>query len=927
MLFNFENYRLDTDNALLWKGDEQLTLRPKTFDLLRYMVEHAGELVHKETLLDEVWKNSYVVEGVLTTSMSELRKLFGDTAKNQRYIATVYRRGYRFIAPVERAEPVAQSDARQPVESAPATLAATARGGILRNFPRMHGFVGRKQECRRLVDLLAGDAECRILTLVGPGGIGKTRLALNVVEMLSELDEHPFADGFNAVALQSLDSSDDVHSALGKALELQFSGADSQRQHILDYLHDKRLLLLLDNFEHLLAQADALVDIVAAAPGVKILLTSRESLPVPEAWFHPVSGLEYSDAVRLFSRVARRNQPEFDVHARMPAIIRICQLVEGMPLALELAAGWLKMLSMEEVAEEITRGIDILSDQDGGREDRHRSVRAIFNETWQRLSDSERSLLRQFSVFRGGADRNAIAEIIGAGLPPLAALVNKALLRSTRQQRYRMHELIRQFAAEQLAADADAELQACRQHAQYYLGWFARQLEELRSSRQGDACNDIQADFANIRLAWRWAVAHRRVDLLPLAVRALSLYCDLRGHFLDGLSLFSEAQQMVAASDHPERAALIALIELRSAILHLRLSRYGEALRLLRPIVESTESVFERALGLRFLGDYQFSHAGYSRAGQSRQYLEESIALCEQLDDIQLHSECLRELAILHANLEIDIEASQGYAAQAVELARRSGCPDLLASSLDVLAWTSNHRGDYSAAEDLWREVFDLAYRSGNRSLEALATNWLGWSAWSVGGARHREAAQYFSDALLRYRNLGDRANQSMCHADLASVQLESGDYAAALENCRQGLELAAQIGRDDHYVYNLYTQGAVECARGDLEAARQKLARALKFAWEQEEETNKPVVLYYVARLLFAEYQAQADARKLANVFGLLLFLQHYPPTWQTFRDRAARLQQRIAAQTGAEGAAALEGWAQDDIVKTMLPRIPRLL
>ena len=147
MQWTFGNYRLDCDNAALWRDDEQVALRPKTFDLLRYLVENAGDLVRKETLLEEVWKDRYVVEGVLTTSMSELRKLFGDTAKQQRFIATVYRRGYRFIAEVEQAGPTPQ-----PAPAAIGEDDAYRPAAKLHRFPRIGGFVGREAECEHLVE-------------------------------------------------------------------------------------------------------------------------------------------------------------------------------------------------------------------------------------------------------------------------------------------------------------------------------------------------------------------------------------------------------------------------------------------------------------------------------------------------------------------------------------------------------------------------------------------------------------------------------------------------------------------------------------------------------------------------------------------------------------------------------------------------------
>jgi tetratricopeptide (TPR) repeat protein len=391
--------------------------------------------------------------------------------------------------------------------------------------------------------------------------------------------------------------------------------------------------------------------------------------------------------------------------------------------------------------------------------------------------------------------------------------------------------------------------------------------------------------------------------------------------------MYAQAREMIAASDTATRDELLAMLDLRSAILHFRLSRYDSATELLSAIADDSEPGYERALCLRYLGDYHFSHAGYCSARQSRQYLEECIELSARIDDIHLQAACLGELAILCANLDIDIEASQDYAAQAVDLARRTGRPDLLAASLDVLAWTTNHRGDYAAAESIWREVFEIAYRSGNRVNEALATNWLGWSAWSVGGERLAEAAQLFGDALLRYRNLGDRANQAMSCADLASVQLEMGEPDSAMQYCRRGLELAREIGRDDHYVYNLYVLGAVQCEQGDLAAARASLAQALELAWQQEEQTNKPAVLYYVARLIYAEHRAVADPDKLLLTLRLLRFLQCFPPTWQAFRDRAIQLQQRIEEECGMRLDAPWRDMPADELLQSMLPGVARLL
>ena len=733
MIWTFENYRLDTDNEALFKDDEQVELRPKTFDVLRFLVEHAGELVRKETLLENVWENSYVVEGVLTTSMSELRKLFGDTAKNQRYISTVYRRGYRFVARVNEQEAGSDQSGTQVVSAV--TELEPARD--VSRFPRLRTMVGREIECEKLIDQLVEEPACRLLSLIGPGGIGKTHLAVMVVRLMAEREFHPFSDGFCFVQLQSMTEAKEFCSDINEALDLQSDGEDSPQQYLQNFLRNKNMLLLIDNFEYYLAYKNVLTELLKDAPGIKLLVTSRESLNVPDAWFHPVNGLELTDsvdseAVRVFEFLAKRNQPAFDVNEKLPQVLQICKMVDGLPLALELSASWLKMLSMDEVVEELSQGLDFLEDQFDDGHERQSSVRAVINETWQRLTESERTLLKQFSLFRNGADRRAIAKIIGAGLPILARLVNKALLYTAEDNRYRMHELIRQFAEEKLLEDPGFEAETRRNHARYFLKYIASQLEPMRSSQQGEVCRQMQADFSNLRNAWHWAVVEEKYERIADTLRCLSFFCDLRGHYHDGLDMFRAARERVEASDYSGRELLVGRIKMRAAILNFRLSRNDTALALFQEVLEYKDLEYETTYALRFLGDYHFSHSGVFTAEAARNYLEECIERASSFNNLHIKTECLCQLAILYTNLMIDLDKSRECAEAGLQLARQLERPDLLTNALDVSAWVSNHQGYYDIAESLWYEAYEIAAQSGNRRNKALVTNWLGWSAWCV---------------------------------------------------------------------------------------------------------------------------------------------------------------------------------------------------
>ena len=249
-------------------------------------------------------------------------------------------------------------------------------------------FVGREQELTNILDRLQ-DPECRLLTLVGPGGIGKTRLAIETAQRLtSSLPvQDGFAQGIFFVSLQPVGSVSGVVSAIAEMTNFQFHSDAPPREQLIDYLRSKCMLLVLDNFEQLLAGADLVSDILASAQGVKILVTSREALKLREEWFHPITGMRFSkdkedgqqpvpnyDAVRLFVQHARRAQPRFSLMQEQEHVLRICRLVDGMPLGIELAAAWLKVLTSAQVAGEIDRGLEILTARHQDLPERHRSM-------------------------------------------------------------------------------------------------------------------------------------------------------------------------------------------------------------------------------------------------------------------------------------------------------------------------------------------------------------------------------------------------------------------------------------------------------------------------------------------------------------------------------------------------------------------------
>jgi len=398
--------------------------------------------------------------------------------------------------------------------------------------PQPTPFVGREAELSEIARYLK-NREAQLLTLVGPGGMGKTRLALQAAARCVEPEvafDTDFMDGVFFVPLAAGMESG-AHStliaALADALSFSFQGPVHPQAQLLNYLREKKMLLVLDNFEHLVAEARQLGDILRLAPGIKLLVTSRVRLNLREEWALEVEGLAYPEAgdaglpgaaiedysaLALFVQQARRLRLGFTLGpADIPSLVRICQLVEGVPLGIELAASWLRVLSCAEIAAEIEQGLDFLTSAFQNVAERHRSLRAVFEHSWNLLSPPEQVLFRQLSAFRGGFQREAAAAIVGASLPMLAGLADKSLLRRTASGRYEVHELLRQYAQEKLRLIPEEHERVHDHHCRYYAELLSQHQSQLKGENSLAALAALSVERENVRAGWNWAVEHRKV--------------------------------------------------------------------------------------------------------------------------------------------------------------------------------------------------------------------------------------------------------------------------------------------------------------------------------------------------------------------------------------------------------------------------------
>jgi predicted ATPase/DNA-binding SARP family transcriptional activator len=413
--------------------------------------------------------------------------------------------------------------------------------------------VGREQELARLRELL-DDPACRLVTLVGPGGIGKTRLAVEVAATRRgrHRDGAVFVSFVGTSPARPDEAADLVVADLARALGVSLAVPRDPLELLADHLAGRELLLVLDNLEQLRDAAGVVAELLRRAPGVQVLVTSRRQLGLGVEWLVEVPGLPYPppgagadaaayEAVQLFEERARLLRPGFQAAAGAEGAGRVCRLVAGVPLAIELAARWVRSASPAAIADRLAGGLDLLETTSPDVERRHRSLRSVIDWSWQLLTDEERRALRRLSVLRGGFDLEAAAAVTGAGLPLLAGLVDQSLVAVGEDGRYDMHELLRQYAAERLATDPAEESETRRRHAEHYAALLPAPAEALVGGGPS-----LDAEVENLRAATDWLI--RDADPVALDAHLLRVWAQYRRR-----GWFREAQAVLGtALERPE---------------------------------------------------------------------------------------------------------------------------------------------------------------------------------------------------------------------------------------------------------------------------------------------------------------------------------------------------------------------------------------
>lgn len=771
---------------------------------------------------------------------------------------TQARRVYRDYAErLERELGVEPSvELRTLIELPRAGAAAPGRAATPRRASSDDGFIGRVAELQQIATLLAQD-DCRLLTLVGPGGVGKSSLARRVLSSLAQPDVQT-----RFVALEDVLSVDEIGARLARDLELRLTGAAEPLQQVIEFVRPAPWLLVLDNFEHLAPDAAVLGRLLDACPRLTLIVTSRARLELSNEWLLPIEGLPYPapedddraeafDAVRLFIRSARRVKPTFVPAAERGAIVELCRRVEGLPLALEITAAWTRVLSCAAIVAELERGTELLRAADSTRPPRQASIEAVFEHSWQLLAPVERETLARLSIFRSSVARDTARAITGASLPVLAALADKSLLQIGPGDRCSLHPLVQRFAAEQLQRDPDAARDVAQRHGEHYCHKLAAYVS-MESVDQRDARRNIEPEMADAVAALAWARAHDRVDLAGPGALVLSQIFDLMGRPRDGLAALGPLIEPTTAGTRQQARAL-GQLAIGHATLLARLAQFAQA-------VESANQALR----------------AYRSAGDGEGMRMALSILSTMSLKLGRHAE------------------SRRFCQHGLKAAERAGDQVGIGTFLNNLGQVDNELGNWDTAIEHYERALEVNRRVGNQVGVLSQMNNLALA--HIGAGRNAHAQALLADGLRQVEEAGFDAMKTYFLANLARAAFELGHADAAARYAADGLALAESFADPTNVPGLLIVQA-------DLARTRRQFDPAFALVQRAAQVTRSTRHRRWLVRALMAHARVLVETRKLAAAIRLMLAIEAAPDATSVEIAGARALRERVAA-AAPEGA-----------------------
>lgn len=688
-------------------------------------------------------------------------------------------------------------------------------------------FIGREDELHQLQDMLTGHAS--LITLTGAGGIGKSRISV----ALAERSLSHFEDGVYAISLDCLDSSHNVVNTIGENIGFTFGGNDPKAE-LLNYLREKHMLLVLDNFETVMDAADLIAEITASAPRVTVVVTSRERLrlrgeivfdvdamQVPSRKEQDLDTLQTFPVTKLFLQSAKRALPSFELtDTNADDVAEIIRLVGGLPLGIELAAGWLEMMPIDEIVSEIERSLDFLETDLRDVPERHRSLRAVADYSWNLLNEDEREIFLKLSIFRSGFEREAAQKIAGASLRNLTNLVNKSLLVREPQGRYYVHKLLRQYGEERFKDHSD-KMATHMAFADYYIALSTKLGMVMNSSKEQGAFEAFDKEIDNVRYLWRMGQEFGKFDKMDTLQNTLFYYYMGRSMFHEGAELFNSFAEKLLESG--QENTIYWRARTHQALFVARLGDYEQAIQYADDALTFLDknSRRDRALAYLVIGNALMFQGDYEA---STNVLEQGVDIVPKAE-MWFYPAMLSSLGYVNFLKGDLITARDVYASLLEEVTTGDYAPSILANVKNNYGEVLQRLGDFKRALKLFEESLEIS--KAPRNPRAIAVALL-----NISGVYFIQTHYEKSEALLEegyelYREMGDRWGIAQALSNLGNVAMAKDDHATAHAKYNAALTIRREMGERrgvadslSDLAYCAMTQGGYDIAKAYTDEA-----------------------------------------------------------------------------------------------------------
>jgi predicted ATPase/DNA-binding SARP family transcriptional activator len=789
------------------------------------------------------------------------------------------------------------------VQEVPPLKSLSSHRHNLPTYPTL--FIGREKEQREIANLLA-ESNCRLLTLTGPGGIGKTRLALQVAAQQIER----FPDGVFFVPLVTPKTPEMIPSVLAEVFKLNYYGQDNPAQIVQDYLRQKSMLLIMDNFEHLIQGVEVLSNLLAIAPEVKMLVTSRERLILHEEWVYELQGMAvpppteiYGDdiesysAVQLFLHNARRIHPGFQTtQTERACISRICQLVDGLPLALELASSWVRTFTCREIAHEIERSLDFLQTSMLDIPPRHRSLGAVFEHSWNLLSEEGRRTFRRLCLFRGGFTAEAAQHVANASTLTLAGFVDRSMLRRSTHGRYEIIESLRHYALNKLRESPEDYLATGNLHCDYYADFLNQKyLGDLMSDKQSQALDEIRSEIENIRKAWDWAIDHERWEAIQKSMYALVVFNEILGHFAEGREIFQKARLKLQECISPELELLLAYTLMGEAWMAFWTGDHPEGVQGLENSLARFQKLNARpeaGIALYWLARCHQRLGDLTLAKEQAQESLENVRndpLAMSSPVQALIARILTTLGSILFNLG-EFNEARRVLQESLDIHRQVGTQQGTSHVLDALAKVAISQGQIDEAKGMWEEALEIATKLGALHTMAILQNNLSSAYDTLGNGE--KTIHHVRKAIELSQEVGDRHITAICLNNLAYDHIKYKlDYAEAYHLYQESIAIFKDIKDLKGITYSTYDLSQAYLQAGENNRAKDSCITALRAA---NLLNSQPLILYTLSGLA----HVLAAYGELEPAFEICTLILKHPEIDLKTQERARQLEAKIETQ-----------------------------